>query len=647
MATGAIDREMTRRRWRLRLPEGLPNLTGKWLTAYSLLWTALLAVALVGSTGGTAILAARSANGAYPWAAFGLDVTGTLPSTHHERAGIVRKVAGSDAAAANIRVGDVIVAVEGHALPRESGAASSERSAINETLARVPEGGALRLLVRESDGKSRLATLIKRRSNAERIYAGTGLTPAAHTWLAAFAYLLLPLILIASSCLLFGKRRDRVAALLAFAFVSEACVTGAQALVWAPLVGTAYFLGLKVVGAISSAALFLALLTFPRGKFEPRWTVVVAILILVWEIAQLSTGSSSLLDWIGRAVIAAALLSMVVRYRRAQQDERQQWRWALLGFVVGIAILILWGPGYTAYVAAHPGLSTELWAWIIVPMLEAFCVSLIVGGVTLSVLRYRLYDTSAAVSRSAAYGVLTLGFVALFAGTEKLAELIGERYFEHSIGIIAGAVGAAVATAVVVPLHNRVHGWAERRFQKPLIRLREGLPECVADLRDMAPVDQIAEAVMKRVERGVRSTREALLVRDGAAWGVAGAQDVAASEVGAWQVRWSEPAGDATLDCERHDPLFPMRVRLCIETADEPRTIAWLLLGPRPDGSFFGKDEREALAHVAGPVARAIHIAQVRQRHEAQAEQRLSHLEAMVAKLTAMLGRATSGPAPG
>ena len=638
MATAVIDGDPVPRRWRLRLPEQLPTLTGNWLTAYSFLWMVLLAIALVGSIGGAALLTAGAADGAYPWAAFGLDVTGSVPSKRYPRAGIVRKVAGGDAEAADIRVGDVVLAVDGRTVPAESG---FDRTAIDDTLSRVREGGAVRLLLRASDGKLHRASVVKHASNAQRIYASTGLTPAAHTWLSAFAYLLVPLILIASACLLFGKRRDPVAALLAFAFVSEACVTGAEELVWQPLVGGPYFLGLKVVGAISGAALFLALLTFPRGKFEPRWTVAVAMLILVREIAEPISGFNSLLEWIWWAVIAGALLSMVVRYRRAQQDERRQWRWALLGFLGGIGILIAWGIGYQAYVEKHPGLSTELWAWFIVPMSAAFCISLIVGGVTLSVLRYRLYDSSAVVSRSAAYGILTLGFVALFAGAEKLAEVIGETYFEHSIGIVAGAAGAAVAAAVIVPLHNRVHRWAERRFQKPLIRLREGLPDLVSDLCESARVGELVAAVVSRVEAGVRSTREAVLLVERGELAVAGTRNIRVIAVEEWRSGWTPASGDQALDCNRHDPLFPMRVRLCIESASEPQTVGWLLLGPRPDGSFFGSDEREALAHIAGPVARAIHISQLRQR----SEERISGLEALVARLASTLGGGAAAPA--
>jgi hypothetical protein len=240
--------------------------------------------------------------------------------------------------------------------------------------------------------------------------------------------------------------------------------------------------------------------------------------------------------------------------------------------------------------------------------------------------------------------VLTLGFVALFAGAEKLSEIVGERYFEHSVGIAAGAIGAAVAATCIVPLHNRVHRWAERRFQKPLIRLREGLPECLADLRDTASVGQIAEAVMKRVEAGVRSTREAVLIIDKRKLQIAGVHGVSRGDVRAWQRRWTAPADDSALECDRKDISFPVRLRLGIETADEPETIGWLLLGPRPDGSLFGKDEREALAHVAGPVARAIHIAQLREARAARTESRMDALENMVARLVKTL-RSGSGEA--
>jgi hypothetical protein len=61
--------------------------------------------------------------------------------------------------------------------------------------------------------------------------------------------------------------------------------------------------------------------------------------------------------------------------------------------------------------------------------------------------------------------------------------------------------------------------------------------------------------------------------------------------------------------------------------------LGWILLGPRPDGSFYGKDEQEALAEIADPVARAVQIVKVREERQKQQDSRLSALEAAVAKL--------------
>jgi hypothetical protein len=370
--------------------------------------------------------------------------------------------------------------------------------------------------------------------------------------------------------------------------------------------------------------------------------VVILLLPLLVLLRLVFQSQFLVLVSLGGFLLAAAG-ALIGRYRSLPAGpERQQLRLVFFGFVAGAMTLVLNIIGLLVSERLQ-AVDARWLVWSLFPgLLGAVGVIVIALGLIVSILRYRLYDADAVIGRSAAYGVLTLGFVALFAGAEKLAEIIGEQYFEHSVGIASGAIGAAVAAVCIVPLHNRVHRWAERRFQKPLIRLREGLPDCVADLRDTASVEQIAEVAMKRIEAGVRSTREAVLLREDASFVVAGSHNAAEAEVAAWQAHWREAVGEHALDCDRKDALFPLRLRLNIETADEPETIGWLLLGPRPDGSFFGKDEREALEHIAGPVARAIHIAQLRERRDEFAEKRLSALEALIEKLAAVVNGGAS-----
>ena len=73
-----------------------------------------------------------------------------------------------------------------------------------------------------------------------------------------------------------------------------------------------------------------------------------------------------------------------------------------------------------------------------------------------------------------------------------------------------------------------------------------------------------------------------------------------------------------------------MRVPL---EADGCGRVGWLLLGPRPDGSFYGKDEREALEEIADPIARAIAIVRQREGRQSAFETRIGMLEAAVARL--------------
>ena len=622
-ATAAANAEM-RRGLTLRLPERLPDLKGKWLTAYTILWAAALLVAVVAPIRGT-VLNYRGL-GHPVWRPHG------LVTRDSDRGIIVAGVFGDEARRAEVHVGDTITAVNGWGVRGRAG---------DEQLYKMldgPEGSTVRLTLQSPSRPDRDVTLASHASTSAQMFRGTGVSRPMFDASIHFLELAFLLFLVPAAVVLFARRRrEIIPALLSISFlVLTGFVSGGPALVDA---GVSSKLISTVADLFGWLPFVLALATFPDGRLVPKWTVAAPLLTVIGTMNDLSYR----VEWLGNllAGLAFALAggALVVRYRRYPRDiGRQQLRWAFFGFLLGIALLMVVVPGLIAgdqLTAADPR-----WAvWL--PMLLNLCAGLSFAcmalGLMVSVLRYRLYDADTVIGRSAAYGVLTLGFIGLFAGAEKLAELIGEQYFEHSIGVAAGAAGAAVAAAIIVPLHNRVHRWAERRFQKPLIGLREGLPECVADLRESASVEQLVAAVMSRVEAGVRSTREAVLLIDKGKLSIAGTRGMPMKAVRAWQRNWNMPPGGHVLDCDKRDALFPLRVRLCIETSGEPETIGWMLLGPRPDGSFFGKDEREALEHVAGPVARAIHIAQLRGRREEQAEKRIRALETAIEKIVSTI----------
>jgi hypothetical protein len=82
-------------------------------------------------------------------------------------------------------------------------------------------------------------------------------------------------------------------------------------------------------------------------------------------------------------------------------------------------------------------------------------------------------------------------------------------------------------------------------------------------------------------------------------------------------LRWLaafQPAEDHDkIECHSDDPLFPLRVRV---EDGSGALVGWLLIGPRPDGSIAGKDEREALENIVVPLARSLRIVMSREREK-------------------------------
>lgn len=141
-----------------------------------------------------------------------------------------------------------------------------------------------------------------------------------------------------------------------------------------------------------------------------------------------------------------------------------------------------------------------------------------------------------------------------------------------------------------------------------LVYLRTELPVLAGDMSATATSARLADAVLARVEKGVRAVHGTVVGGSD----MLAARDVDAGAVAAWHAPTDD---DCRLHADRADALFPMRVPLC---SDSVGLVGWLLLGPRPDGSFYGKDERDVLFAIAEPVARALAVTRHREADEVE-----------------------------
>lgn len=400
------------------------------------------------------------------------------------------------------------------------------------------------------------------------------------------------LLLILTAAMLFRRRpRDPVVALISAGFLLVTVLnTGAVGLVE---LGAAEW-QLSLLRGLAFCCIFLAIAVFPTGGFTPRWTLAIIPMLTVLLTVPFWPDKVVWLAPALAAVVAVfAVAAAIWRFHKLPPGrERQQIKWATLG----IGALVLFGVAVDVLGVIDRQVTDNRlhFALFVGQTLSSFLsLALLCGGLLISLLRYRLYDADAAISRSATLAALTLSLIAVFAGTEKLIETLGEQWFGGSAGTAAGAIAAGLAAVLLVPMHRWLDAWAERRFQHNLVTLRK-LPNLVGDLRETATIEQLAEAALDRIANTLRATGGAIALSDGAVVARLG-------------------------DGEDH----PVRLPLDDESYGH---IGELRLGPRPDGTLYGKDEREALSSVTGSVARAIAIVRKRSETEMRWQRRLNDL---------------------
>ncbi|HEX2762314.1 MAG TPA: hypothetical protein VHM92_00520 [Allosphingosinicella sp.] len=582
-----------RERRKLNLPDRLPPLHGRGLAFFGVAWSMLFIVALAGVGYGA-------------WADFQPQPYGFgyIGISVDDGGRIVDVVPETEAAAQGIARGEAVLAVDGVSFARLGNSTATVRDAVQR-----PEGTAVSVTVRDLHANIVTHRLTRRAVNVRRYAALDRLTAVNNVFNCV--------LVLAAALILFRQRREPVPALMSVSFVLQAISSSFS--FW-----SAIGIDIAFLNAPSWSLLLISMLVFPDGRIQSRWAWLTAAAVAGCAVTGSGMGDNVLWPVLG-ALFAAVAAHLTFRYRGLPSGiERQQVRWAFLGIVSGLG-------SYAAAIALFSalrayGLFDELWLRGLGLVLVALGTTFMVTGLIVSLMRYRLYDADAVIGRSAAYGVLTLGFVGLFAGGEKVIEVVGERYFGEGLGVSAAGLAAGVAAALIVPMHHRVSHWAEHRFQKALIRLREGVPLLVGDLRETAAPEVIAAAVVDATSAGVHATHAALLV-DNAILASCG---VPPETITAWRQN-NEPT-------ERELPrdLFPTRVSLAAESTGR---IGWLLLGPRPDGTPVGKDERETLTEIAGPIARAMEIARTRERRDAAFGAVLASVEARLASLEKGMAR--------
>jgi hypothetical protein len=195
-------------------------------------------------------------------------------------------------------------------------------------------------------------------------------------------------------------------------------------------------------------------------------------------------------------VLLAGAGSLVVRFRRARRVERLQLRWlALAAALTGLAML-------AAAVLIAAG-QVDLGAWA-----SVVGVTFLPVATGAAILRYRLYDLDRIVSRTVAYGLLTV----LLGSAYALVVLGLGRLIGRDSSLVVAAATLAVAAAFQ-PLRRRVQQSVDRRFNRRRHDAGRMVEAFAARLRDQVDLGALEAELLAVVEQTMQPTRASLWLR--------------------------------------------------------------------------------------------------------------------------------------
>ena len=227
------------------------------------------------------------------------------------------------------------------------------------------------------------------------------------------------------------------------------------------------------IWVIPSAGLLTVLpLIFPNGRvLSPRWRPalglsVVAMVLIVGSIIVASqplgpvapsANPASYFDEIGLRMAAgflvylaaagAAATSVVLRYRRARNEERQQIKWVAFAGVLAAVCLPL-------------GLSPIPFGQVLFAASGFFAAA----AIGIAIFRFRLYEIDFIINRTLVYGALS----AILAGVYTASITLSQRVFMAVTGERSDA--AVVLTTLIVaatftPVKTRLQAAVDRRIK--------------------------------------------------------------------------------------------------------------------------------------------------------------------------------------
>ncbi len=261
---------------------------------------------------------------------------------------------------------------------------------------------------------------------------------------------------------------------------------------------------LNLLSALVWIGLGAFLLTFPTGRFTPRWSWLI---FPFWIISFAGNTLSPFLAGVaGLLAAGGTLFIMVYRYVRVfDAIQRQQAKWFVYAAVATFSLLFL-GTGLPGVVPADSP------SQLLFPTVLLFSSALFYLGLVLAILRYHLWDIDAIINRTLVYGSLTALLALLYVGLIVALQTLFQGVFNQKSDV-AIVISTLVIAALFQPLRHRLQAIIDRRFYRRKYDAAKTVAAFSATLRQEVDLATLSEHLVGVVQETMQPASVSLWLR--------------------------------------------------------------------------------------------------------------------------------------
>ena len=278
--------------------------------------------------------------------------------------------------------------------------------------------------------------------------------------------------------------------------------------IWADMHPILSFLGVIAV-LLTNLIQGTFLLVIPNGRFSPSWARYAWMLFIVDLVAltlyingfiTLPEPLSTIVPAVAVGFVLLEIAFQVYRYRYdSTPAERQQTKWIALGVGAYLSSIFLWVLTWANALGLEAG-GTRLVIIIIATHIIYTLLAMLPIGITIAILRYRLWDVDVIIRRTLIYSVVSLLLALTYFAIVLTTQTLLSSFIPEDNTLLI--VGSTLAVAALFnPLQQRVQRVIDRLFYRKRYDSNLTLEQFSEKIRDAIAPQQISHQVMQTIEK--------------------------------------------------------------------------------------------------------------------------------------------------